>query len=108
MRMRKNKNRNQRKKDYLTQLKIIQKLFKNKDLSQELKEELKKLFNNDDDINEDLILNEMPYLNNVDEILRTLKSKYKAPNNIKNYTNIMVVITKKIKPLCNIYSQLTK
>jgi hypothetical protein len=96
------------KKDYLSKVNIIQKLFKNKDLSQELKDELKKLFNNDDDFNEDLILNEMPYLNNVDEILRTLKSKYKAPNSLKTYINIIVVIAKKIKSLFDIYSQLTK
>lgn len=96
------------KKDYLSKANILQKLFIKKDLSPELKNELTKLFNNDDDINEELILKEMSYLNNIDEILRTLKSKYKAPNSLKNYINIIVVITKKIKILSDIYSQLTK
>lgn len=96
------------KQDYLSKSNTIHKIFKNKELSQELKEELTKLFNKDENINEDLILFEMPYLKNTDEILSTLKDRYKSPNSLKNYINIIVVITREIKSLFDIYSQLTK
>lgn len=96
------------KQDYLSKSNIIHKIFKNKDLSQELKEELKKLFDKDENINKNLILFEMPYLKNIDEILSTLKDRYKSPNSLKNYINIIVVITREIKSLFDIYSHLTK
>ena len=66
------------KQDYLSKSNIIHKIFKHKDLSPELKDELIKLFNKDENINEDLILFEMPYLKNADETLSTLKDRYKS------------------------------
>ena len=93
---------------YLKKASIIHRLFKNKDLTTDIKEELKKLFNKEDNINEDLIISQMDYLKNEDEILTTLKNRYKSLHSLKGYLNIIVVITRQIKPLFNIYSVLTK
>lgn len=95
------------KDEYLKKSAVIHRLFKKKDLSAELKEELKKLFNNDDNINEALILTEMDYLKNADDILKRLTEYYKSPNSLKSYLNIIVVISSHLKPLFNVYQQLT-
>ena len=51
-------------KNYIEKADILQRLFTEKTLSQGVKAELRKLFNDNTNINELLILNEMTYINN--------------------------------------------
>ena len=93
---------------YLRQIKIIHKKFKDKDLSGEVKAELRKLFNNNPNIDEVKIISEMEYLNDAELILSTIKEHYKNPNSFKTYLNIIVVVLSHLKSLNKVYQTLTK
>jgi hypothetical protein len=95
-------------KGYLDKADIIQRIFKNKSLTPEIKAELKKLLNDNPNINEDLIINEMEYLKNPDLILTTLKEHYPTATSFKTYLNIIVVILSHLETLNNNYQILTK
>jgi hypothetical protein len=94
---------------YISKADILQRFFIKKSLSQELKAELINLFNNND-FNEDLILSQMPYINNdIEPTINTLRTHYKNDNTFKTYINILVVITSHLKTLNkSIYQTLTK
>ena len=93
---------------YLRQIKIIHKKVKDKDLSGEVKGELKKLLNNDPKIDEEKIINEMEYLNDAELIISTIKEHYKNANSFKTYLNIIVVVLSHLKSLNKVYQTLTK
>lgn len=94
---------------YLKMADILQRFYIKKSLSQELKNELSNLLNNNE-FNEDLILLEMPYINNdIEPTINTLRTHYKNDNTFKNYINILVVITSHLKTLNkSVYQTLTK
>jgi hypothetical protein len=95
--------------DYISKFNIIHRIFTNKTLSKSLKVQLINLFNNND-FNEDLILSQMPYINNdIEPTINTLREKYKNDNTFKTYLNILVVITSHLKTLNkSVYQTLTK
>jgi hypothetical protein len=95
--------------DYISKCNIIHRIFTNKILSKSLKVQLINLFNNND-FNEDLILSQMPYINNdIEPTINTLREKYKNDNTFKTYLNILVVITSHLKTLNkSVYQTLTK
>jgi hypothetical protein len=95
---------------YINQANIINKIFNKKALSQETKAEIRKLLNNNDDLNEDLILNEMKYINNdIEPTINALRQHYKNDNTFRAYINILVVITSHLKTLNkSVYQTLTK
>ena len=94
---------------YISKADILQRLFIKKSLSQELKAELLYLFNNND-FNEDLILSQMPFINNdIEPTIKALREHYKNDNTFKNHINILVVITSHLKTLNkSVYQTLTK
>ena len=88
---------------------IAAKLFY-KNLSEQVKAELRKLLNDNTKINELLILNEMTYINNdIEPTIAKLREHYKNDNSFKSYINILAVITSHFKTLDKqIYQTLTK
>jgi hypothetical protein len=95
--------------DYIAKCNIIHRLFTNKILSKSLKVQLINLLNNND-FDEPLILSQMTYINNdIEATINTLRTHYKNDNTLKNYINILVVITSHLKTLNkSIYQTLTK
>lgn len=96
--------------DYIKKADILNRLFIKKSLSQEVKAELRKLLNDNKSINEDLILNEMTYINNdIDPTINQLRTHYKNDNTLKSYINVLTVITSHLKSLNkSVYQTLTK
>lgn len=95
--------------DYLRKANILNKLFNGKALSQEVKAELKKLLNDNPNTNNQLILNEMSFINNdIDNTINILRQSYINNNSFKSYINVLAVISSHIKELRNIYSVYTK
>ena len=96
-------------KDYISKANKINVIFKNRKLPQPVQAELKKLFNDNPNLNLELILSEMDYLN--DDIKTTidkLREHYQNDNTFKSYTNILSVISSHFKELHHIYQPLTK
>lgn len=95
--------------DYISKSNIIHRIFTNKILSKSLKVQLINLFNNND-FNEDLILSQMPYINNdIEPTINRLRTEYKNDNTFRTYINILVVITSHLKTLNkSVYQTLTK
>ena len=95
---------------YINKANIINKIFNKKSLSQEAKGEIRKLLNDNKDINENLILNEMKYINNdIEPTINTLRTHYKNDNIFRAYIIILVVITSHLKTLNkSVYQTLTK
>jgi hypothetical protein len=96
--------------DYLNKANIINKFFTKKPLSQEAKGEIRKLLNDNKNIDENLILNEMKYIkNDIEPTINALREHYKNDNSFKSYVNILVVITSHLKTLNkSVYQTLTK
>ena len=96
--------------DYIRKADILQRIFTTKSLSQQVKAELRKLLNDNTNINELLILNEMTYINNdIEPTIAKLREHYKNDNSFKSYINILAVITSHFKTLDKqIYQTLTK
>ena len=96
--------------DYITKANIINKLFNKRNLPAEVKAELRKLLNDNNNINEDLILNEMNYIkNNIVNTIDTLRTHYTNDNSFKAYTNILTVISSHLKTIDrSIHQILTK
>jgi hypothetical protein len=95
-------------KTYLSTANIIHRLFKGHDLSPELKNELMKLMNNDDDIDEKYIIDNMDYLNDITSTIETLRTEYYNDSSFKTYLNVLVVITSHLPSLKDNYQILTK
>ena len=96
--------------DYIAKANIINKLFNKRNLPAEVKAELRKLLNDNHNINEDLILNEMNYINdNIGNTIDKLRNHYKNDNTFKAYTNILTVISSHLKTINrSIHQTLTK
>ena len=96
--------------DYIKKADIINRFFIKKSLSQEVKRELTKLFNDNINIDETLILDEMSYINNtIEPTINKLRAHYKNDNTLKGYINVLTVITSHFKTLDkNVYQILTK
>ncbi len=76
---------------------VIQKKFKNKSLSPQAMEELEKLMTDDPTANQALILKEMDYLKDVDNMHHTLQGLYPNPNSLKSYNNVLTIIASHLK-----------
>lgn len=86
--------------DYISKANIINKLFNKRNLPAEVKAELKKLFNDNNNINEELILKEMNYIrNNIGDTIDKLRNHYKNDNSFKAYTNALTVIASHLKTI---------
>ena len=95
--------------DYISKANTINIIFKNRKLSQPVQAELKKLFNDNSNLNLDLILSEMDYLNDdIKPTIDKLREHYPNDNTFKSYTNILSVISSHFKELNHIYQPLTK
>jgi len=96
--------------DYIAKANIINKLFNKRNLPAEVKAELKKLLNDNNNIDEELILDEMDYINdNIGNTLDQLRTHYKNDNSFKAYTNILTVIASHLKTINrSIHQTLTK
>ena len=94
--------------DYLKKANVIQKKFKNKSLSPQAMAELEKLMTDDPTANQALILKEMDYLKDVDNIIHTLQGIYPNPNSLKSYNNVLTVITSHLKDFNKVHQQLTR
>ena len=96
-------------KDYLSKANKINVIFKNRKLPQPVQAELKKLLNDNPNLNLDLILNEMDYLkDDIQTTIDKLREHYPNDNTFKSYTNILSVISSHFKELHHIYQPLTK
>jgi len=96
--------------DYISKANIINKLFNKRNLPAEVKAELRKLLNDNKNINEDLILDEMNYINNnIDITIDKLRTHYINNNSFKAYINILTVISSHLKTIDKrIYQTLSK
>ena len=90
--------------DYISKANTINIIFKNRKLPQPVQAELKKLFNDNPNLNLDLILSEMDYLNDDNKTtIDKLREHYPNDNTFKSYTNILSVISSHFKELHHIY-----
>ena len=94
--------------DYLKKANVLQKKFKNKSLSSQAMAELEKLMTDDPTANQALILKEMDYLKDVDNIIHTLQGLYPNPNSLKSYVTVLSVITSHLKDFQQVYQRLTR
>ena len=95
--------------DYISKANTINIIFKNRKLPQPVQAELKKLINDNPNLNLDLILSEMDYLNdNIKPTIDNLRELYPNDNTFKSYTNILSVISSHFKELNHIYQPLAK
>ena len=96
-------------KDYINKANTINVIFKNRKLPQPVQAELKKLFNDNPNLNLDLILSEMDYLkDDIKPTIDKLRELYPNDNTFKSYTTILSVISSHLKELHHIYQTLTK
>ena len=70
--------------------------------------ELEKLMTDDPTANQALILKEMDYLRDVDNMIHTLQGLYPNPNSLKSYNNVFTVITSHSKYFNKVHQQLTR
>ena len=96
--------------DYIAKANILNKLFNHRYLPAEVKAELRKLLNDNKNIDENLILNEMDYINdNISDTIKRIRNRYKNDNSFKAYTNILTVISSHLKTINkSIHQTLTK
>lgn len=93
---------------YMSQANTIHRLFTNHNLSPQLKDELYKLMNNDDNVNEKFIIDNMNYLINITPTIEELRANYYNDNSFKSYLNILVVISSHLPSLKDNYQILSK
>ena len=90
--------------DYISKANILNKHFNNRSLPQPVKAELRKLFNDNKSLDEDLIMNEMGFIkDDIEKTINTIRQIYKNDNSFKAYINILAVITSHFKNLKNAY-----
>lgn len=96
--------------NYLSKADLLQRFFVDKKLTLELKNELKKLLNDNPNLNEKLILDEMPYINNnIEPTIEKLREKYQNDNSFKGYLLTLTVIASHLKSLNkNVHQTLSK
>lgn len=96
--------------NYLNKVNILQRIFDMPALTLKAKNELKKLFNDNPDIDEKLLLEEMPYINNdINTTIEFLRETYPNDNSFKGYLLTLTTIASHLKNLDpNVYQTLTK
>lgn len=96
--------------NYLKKADILQRLFTGNKLSQNTKNELKKLLNDNRNLNEKLILDEMTYIkNDIEPTIEKLREHYKNDNSFKGYLLTLTVIASHLKTLNqNVHQILSK
>ena len=92
---------------YISKSDIIHRILTGKSLSPQLEEELLKLFNNED-FDENFIIDNMDYLNDIEPTISTIRSNYSNNNSFKSYVNVLTVITSHIPLYKDTYQILTK
>ena len=86
--------------NYLKKANVLQKLFGKPILSLDAKNELKKLLNDNPNINEKKLLSEMDYINNdIQPTIEKLRAHYKNDNSFKGYLLTLTVIASHLKTL---------
>jgi hypothetical protein len=93
--------------EYIKKLNIIHKHLTSKPLDVKLKTELNKVIGNNE-YNEDYILSNMPYLEDVEKLIENLRAKYSNDNSFKSYLIPLIVILSHIKSYNNQYQIITK
>ena len=94
--------------DYLGKANVIQKKFKNQSLSPQAMKELEKLMTDDPAANQAIIVSEMDYLKDVNNVVHTLQGMYPNPKSLKSYINVITVITSHLKDFQQVHQQLTR
>ncbi len=86
---------------YTSQANTVPRLFTNHNLSPQLKDELYKLMNNDDNVNEKFIIDNMnpSHLIDITPTVEELRANYYNDNSFKSYLNILVVISSHLPSL---------
>ena len=94
---------------YIKKADLLHRFFTKKSLSQTVKAELRKLLNDNTNIDEVLILTEMSYLkNDIEPTIQQLRKKYKNDNTFRSYINILTVISSHLKSVYDAYQILSK
>ena len=93
--------------EYISKLNIVHKFFIKQPLTQKLKSELNKLIN-DIQYDEKMILDNMPYLIDINNTIEDLRTKYQKDNSFKAYLVPLTVVLGHIKDLNNQYQTITK
>lgn len=93
--------------NYNSKINTINKLILIKPLSTTIKNELNKLFH-DRPFNEKLILDEMVYLNDIEMVIKSLRSKYTNDNTFKSYLIVLTAIISHFPILRDSYLKITK
>lgn len=84
--------------DYLRKADILNRLFNNRTLSQPIKAELKKLLNDNPELNKSIIFNEMSFIiNDIDNTVNIIRQSYINDSSFKSYINVLAVITSHFK-----------
>lgn len=96
--------------NYMSKANVINNIFNKRNLSAEVKAELKKLFNDSNNINENVILNEMNYINNnIENTIDILRKHYNNDNTFKGYIIVLTNIASHLKSINkNIHQKLSK
>ena len=92
--------------NYISKLNIINKLMVGNPLSSNIKKELLKLLNSKI-FDENLLMNTMPYLNDVEQVIKALREKYSNDNTFTSYLIAYTVILSHIPSLRNDYLKIT-
>ena len=95
---------------YMSKADMMQRIFTGKSLTAPVKAELKKLLNDNPNLDEKLILGEMQYLNNnIAPTITKLREKYPNDNTLKSYLIALSVISSHLKSLDpNVHQTLSK
>ena len=95
--------------DYIKKFDILNKLFNNKPLPQPVKAEIRKVLNDNQNSNKDIIFNEMSFIiKDIDNTVNTIRQSYINDNSFKSYINILAVLTSHFKEYNKIYMTYSK
>lgn len=85
---------------YMAKADVLQRIFTGKSLSQPVKAELRKLFNDNDNLNDKLILDEMTYIKkDIQPTIDKLREYYKNDNTFKHGIIVLTAIASHLKKL---------
>jgi len=95
--------------DYIRKADILNRLFNGRSLPQPVKAELRKLLNDNKNLDKSLIFDEMKFIiDDVDNTVNIIRQSYKNNSSFKSYINILAVITSHFKELNETYLIYTK
>ena len=92
--------------NYISKLNIINKLMVGNPLSSNTKKELLKLLDSKI-FDENLLMSAMPYLNDVDQVIKALREKYSNDNTFTSYLTAYTVVLSHIPSLRSDYLKIT-